>query len=932
MSAEDSALCARLWAKDPADARGSYPLLPHLLDTAVVVGHLWDSWLRPGLREHVTTLLGLDAPTARAAVQLVAGLHDVGKANPWFQLQERDSSLAAEVGVLSQELAAFHLTPSPKLVVDLLRRDRRHPLRRHEYISAHAVAGQWPESRSSFLADHWVAALDGGHHGTWRPALSGVTLDWADMLVTPAWAAQQNALIEVVAGAVGLHPADLQPAPDGAAPAFLLLSGLLTLADWLASDERVVDEGRRLLAGGQEPAKDALGWMQSRAEELASHNETNLGGPNSYTTATLRASTLGPYKPRPLQAEAVTLGERNGDDCGLWVCTYPTGEGKSEAAMLRHGLRPAEGFLFGLPTRATTDAMESRINGWLGTVGARALKSHQFAYIPQATTHLGGDQADACGDAEVDWFTSTIRKLVARHTVMTCDQILAGALRQRHLTLRLLGLANHHVVIDEVHTFDAYQLTLLKELLAWWGATRTRVTLLSATLPTTQLTELVHAYQDGAAPPGQARPGQALPSVPFPGHLFVPADPSRALRIGPETGKHPAAASRPQPPTVVDMVDVPDRATRVEKHITWAVRTACAHPHSPIGVIANTVDDCRVIALGVRAGLAERGISTHDVECLHSRMVQRHRSAKEARLLACLGKQAQDDGFRSARPLIVVGTQVIQASLDIDMDFLATDLAPAPDIIQRLGRQWRFEPNPDRATRTGARSRTLRVVSVRHEGTVPPRGALPYPASMLSRTYDWLSERSGHDLDVLTESQAFVDHAYRPTTPEEIEAAMREIGQNTVRIVEATKSRAGLRDLLARDFVDTTWADLCALTERDDSEALMRTRYIDVEAVPLMLFDSAGRSSFLQPLPAAGTAAISAATGDVAAGLLAHTLSVPAQFFDRVLDGYHATRGTQAPWEPVSRMLAGFPPVDLAHLDGGTYDDLTGFGHRKEDT
>ena len=233
VSADDSALCARLWAKDPADARGSYLLLPHLLDTAVVVGHLWDSWLRPGLREHVTTLLGLDAPTARAAVQLVAGLHDVGKANPWFQLQERDSSLAAEVGVLSQELAAFHLTPSPKLVVDLLRRDRRHPLRRHEYISAHAVAGQWPESRSSFLADHWVAALDGGHHGTWRPALSGVTLDWADMLVTPAWAAQQNALIEVVAGAVGLHPADLQPAPDGAAPAFLLLSGLLTLADWL---------------------------------------------------------------------------------------------------------------------------------------------------------------------------------------------------------------------------------------------------------------------------------------------------------------------------------------------------------------------------------------------------------------------------------------------------------------------------------------------------------------------------------------------------------------------------------------------------------------------------------------------------------------------------------------------------------------------------
>ncbi|MEJ7689334.1 MAG: DEAD/DEAH box helicase [Nocardioidaceae bacterium] len=235
------------------------------------------------------------------------------------------------------------------------------------------------------------------------------------------------------------------------------------------------------------------------------HVETTIPSVRSLDDAT--DVILDGHQPRPLQEEALALGP---DDDGLWMVMYPTGEGKTEAALLRHGHRPEEHMIFALPTRATTNAMERRLNRILGATGNAVYLSHQFAgAIP---TGVG-----SCGDdlARSEWFTSSIRRLVAPFVAATCDQVLAAALRQRQSPLRLLALANHHIVLDEVHTFDEYQTSLLRELLAWLGATRTRVTLLSATLPEKQATDLRNAYAAGAA----STKKETLPyTVTYPGH------------------------------------------------------------------------------------------------------------------------------------------------------------------------------------------------------------------------------------------------------------------------------------------------------------------------------------------------------------------------------------------------------------------------------
>lgn len=930
---------ACVYAKDPEDA---YPLVPHLLDTAVVANHLWRTWVRPGLRQTAAAAIGTSEDQAGRLLCLAAGLHDVGKANPFFQLQERFTP-QPWTEKLAAEFSALGLGATDETLRLHLLGDHAHPLRRHEYISFRAVAGRWPNHDARrLISQHWIAAVVGGHHGYWRMPTADAA-DLGEELIGAGWTEHQAATVELVSRAVGVAPSDVAALEGLAMVPFVVFSGILTLADWIASDEARVAHGKRLTRAGLDAYTDPAAWMAERERDLQPHTDECLAAISPTLPADLAAAVLEGRQPRPLQHEALGLAQTGGDR-GLWVCMYPTGEGKSEAAMLRHSLHADEGMLFGLPTVATTDAMETRLAPWVSATGAALVKSHQFAGAPQPRT--GTDDDSCCDVASAPWFTSTIRKLVAPHVVMTVDQILAGALRQRHVTLRLLGLANHHVVIDEVHTFDAYQMALLVELLAWWGATGTRVTLLTATLPRRQLEVLVEAFQrgtNGGDPVTEDGRGGVPAQAPFPGHVFVPADPEAPIRVGP--GATTASVGTQIPATEIDLVAVGGRRARVEEHVSWAVATASDHPSSPIGVISNVVDDCCQIAQQIQDRLGSRGIGSHDVECLHSRMVQEHREEKAARLLARVGKDAHRAGFTGAgagagarggsgRPMIVVGTQVIQASLDIDFDFLATDLAPAPDLLQRLGRQWRFGASQDRTARVKSASRRLRVVAVLGDDGLASAGAVPYPVSVLARTYRWLDAHRGV-FDVLAQAQEFIDAADVALTPEDLVEAQEETVKKALQDWAAADSKAPLKERLATRMQRTTWADLVRLTERNDAEDAMRTRYIDAEGPTLLLFSTAPATGgkFPKPLPPGGLARVAQMTGPAAAGMTRWVVRVPPSVSRAAAEAHQVTLADAGltKWQPQSLMVSGILPVALERLSGFDYDALCGLTAHKEE-
>lgn len=888
-----------VWGKNPATA---YPLAAHLLDTALVIGALWDSWLRPGLRGQITDAIAPGDPAAaRRLVTLVAALHDVGKANPLFQFQDSDSRHLAWREGLAASLDSVGLAGTPAHVVSHARINWNSPARRHEYVGFRAVAGEHPkQATNDFVRAQWLAVVVGGHHGRW----ANVDLnahDAVDGLRTGGWDDQQQAHIDLVAGALGAGPIGLCALADDPGRTIILLSGLLVLADWIASDDGKVAGGMTLIASGLDPTSDATGWLSARDAEFRAHVEVTIPSVRSLDAAT--DTILGGRGPRPLQREALGFGP---DDDGLWLVMYPTGEGKTEAALLRHVHRPNEQMIFALPTRATTNAMEKRLNKILGATGNAVYLSHQFA---GSAPKSSGPCCDNLARSE--WFTSSIRRLVAPFVAATCDQVLAAALRQRHSPLRLLALANHHVVIDEVHTFDEYQMSLLRELLAWLGSTRTRVTLLSATLPKKHAADLRNAYAAGVS-------GTKTKTLPY-----TTAYPSHSLLV-PDRDLDLAGPLLPGPALDSAVPAIHTTVTRtadpVGAHVDWATSMAAAHPTSPIAVVVNTVDG----AIDIARDLGRR-VSTHDVWCLHSRMTLQHRNDIESRLGQRLGPDAWQDGSATTRPVIIVGTQVIEASLDIDVDFMSTALSPAPALIQRAGRLWRFGDSPQRRARTGGK-RTLRVVAETSDaGELTSSGALPYPVSQLNRTLAFLEATP--IIRVPEDVQDFVNDTHQPVSGAEFTAAAREVGMAAVKISAAIDSASRLADLLAEDK-RLHWQHLAEFTNRHDAEELMRTRFIDQPGLTFLMLDSRAPTDRSQWALLGQTAASLRVAGPNQAlafvdGSIPVSEGLARRLYPAHLDTLAAV-GLGSIWEPETRMLQGLLPLDLAHVAGCHYDDLTG--------
>lgn len=878
-----------IWGKGPerlADGLDPYPLVAHMLDTCAVAWALWDTWLSPRLRRLIAAdLCGGDEAAARGWAAAAAGLHDIGKATPVFQ--EQAGSARSEIdgwrAIECERLTAAGLPRCTEMTVRALRDPSGHIARRHEYLGLVALSSLDPyELRQLPLGGDWLAAVTGGHHGRWHlPARDDVSPSIADGMRSGAWGDLQHSLSGTVAAACGRDMAAVPRIDPGrAGVVVVLLTGLTILADWVASSDRVVEAGYGMIASGSDPESPL--WAEERADELCAVVGSTVGSYVPPSDPLAAVFGTGGRAPRPLQADAEGVGD------GAWFVAYPTGEGKTEAALMRHMAGGPEGLIFGLPTRATTTAMQARLESVFRGTGNSVLLSHQYA----AAHHV--ECASAYG---LEWFSSSIRRLVAPVVAATCDQVLVGSLRQHHAALRLLALANHHVVLDEVHTYDQYQSHLLKPLLAWWGATGTRVTLLSATMPQWQRREFSAAYL-------REKVITADTGAAYPAHWEVDGAPQ-----GPR--RPPLSASRPD--LVVELT-ASDDATA--DHVSWAAASLAACPRARIAVIRSTVDDAIRTASRLRAALP--GVP---VMCLHSRMTVRHRAEAEGLLARLTGP-----GSASRDAVVVVSTQVLEASLDIDFDMMCTDLAPAASLVQRAGRLWRSPDGSGRRSRLGGETgqRVMRVVARTRGGRIAGRASLPYFDSELSRVSQWLSARPR--IRIPDDVQDFVDQtALDLTNASEILLEAEEIAAAARRIEAAAASTNGLGRRVAGPGSRCRYQDLVVLAGGEDDgfaladEDRMGTRFDDlVSGTYLLLGGAAGA-------PATADALRSARGGNLVRDALDAMVPVSGSGLCDALD--EAARLTSpSGWEPASRLLAHARPVDAGSLAacGLAYDEDLG--------
>ena len=444
----------------------------------------------------------------------------------------------------------------------------------------------------------------------------------------------------------------------------------------------------------------------------------------------------------------------------LAVIEAPTGEGKTEAALLLAGRLIGEsggGMYFALPTMATSDQIFQRVatffaDNYRGEGAAGVTLVHGQSDFSPALQRIVRRRESVVGETTdpvvVDtWFLPRKRALLAPFGVGTVDQAMLAALRVRHGSLRLLGLAGKVVVIDEIHAYDAYMSVIIERLLEWLAELGVSVILLSATLPAATRRRFLTAYGAVEETGGQA---EAYPLITLAGS-------------GTEPDRIEPLASEPGRSVALELVQAEGASTVAADAVTAAADGAA------VGWVCDTVAAAQDAFRAVRSIVD--GFSPDEqprVVLYHARMLAGHRRRTEQEVQDLVGKESA-----RTRGSVVVATQVVEQSLDIDFDLLLTELAPVDLLIQRIGRLHRHSRH-----RPAHVARPLcKVLLPARLGGAEPASPLEwvYQPFVLIKTLATLLDRSA--IEVPSDVRPLVESVYDDVMPDF--ATLARIGVST---------------------------------------------------------------------------------------------------------------------------------------------------------
>lgn len=637
-----------MWGKVESNQFVSWlPLYIHMRDVCEVSRILWRTWLPESTKR--TIMKGLssdDEDFCLKVISFLAASHDVGKAIPAFQsgtlFDERCD------GTVNRRLSETGL----RFRTDL---NDRHAV-------PHSLASQMLLERNG--VDRSLSSVAGSHHGI-PPNLSDLSPRHSFPENTGfedgSWVSVQNELFDYCLGISSMSREEitgLSMEPE----AQMLVAGLVSMADWIGSNldyfplidadtDTVIDYDARIREAS-ELIQLPVPWIPSEVTD--STFEEHFG-----------------YKLRPFQDAVVKVVSRMPSP-GMVIVEASTGEGKTEAAMVASEILSNRfgygGTMFALPTQSTADGIFGRFVSWMGTVSdsphtiflahGRSKYNQTYTSLPRSGWGCGNPGSEKAYIHS--WFDGPKKGLLSDFCVGTVDQVLMCGLKQRYGQMRYLAISNKVVIIDECHAYDAYMGSYLCKALEWLGACGTSVVLLSATMPPGRKRELIEAYSMGAGHKCDQAPSD-------PGYPLITTFSDGRLE---ETVAESSVKGR--------VVKIRWDGTSSPEEIIG--RYSGVKPI--IGIIVNTVRRAQKLYAHLKKTYADAR-----VVLLHSRFTCFRRSEIESEILEYAGKNS----VRGEHLTIIVGTQVIEQSLDIDMDMLLTDLCPVDLLIQRIGRLHRHQ-------------------------------------------------------------------------------------------------------------------------------------------------------------------------------------------------------------------------------------------------
>lgn len=601
------------WAKTH-DGMPGIPVRQHLLTVAYVTDALLHRFPRLCNRCHITA----------SALMFLAASHDVGKLSLDF-LQK------CTLWLDHQGLRQKAECEGWKSVYT-----RWHPLISCQSLQKFLSDNQLANRKSAAC---WAAVI-GAHHGKIVSHYSSkpIALKKSELCLEDE---RQNCL-RYLWEHFGRPEMPLVQSENN--PMLWCVAGLITLADWIGSDESFFPADKPL-------DEEAL---HQRATEAV--NSIGLGLPPVERNLSF-ADIFSGRTPYPLQddaAKAITVP-------GIYIIEAPMGMGKTEAALwasyhlMVQG--KADGIFFALPTQATSNRMFLRFADFVHRICHQASPVqliHGNSWLQDDLKALACPASPECCE-DPCWFNTSRRALFAPFGVGTVDQALLAVLVVRHFPLRRFGLAGKVVILDEVHTYDMYTGRLVYYLCHELKQLGCTVIILSATL-----TERIRCDLLGI------QASEEKTDAPYP-------------RISGLTQE--SILPEKCPPSL------PDKCIRVE-HLhrgdAMAQALELAGTGAQILWICNTVAQAQTDYTELKQRAADANNDSMDIGLLHSRFPFFRRGELEDEWMARFGV-----GGDRQTGAILVSTQIVEQSVDLDADLLFSELAPTDMLLQRLGRLWR---------------------------------------------------------------------------------------------------------------------------------------------------------------------------------------------------------------------------------------------------
>jgi CRISPR-associated endonuclease/helicase Cas3 len=587
----------QIWGKRGNASEVEVPLIEHLDRTADMAERIIDCWLPDGVRNRID----------RKTLIFCAAVHDVGKATAHFQKGRHGHAIESQ------------------LILESIAREKS--VDKKKYLGA--------------------ATVIGAHHGKPQPnndinkgiSNDGHYFDKAhEMDYKKAW----SEIVDRALDRAGMK--DLNDLPELGQADQMLQCGALIMADWIASGNK---------------DWDVLGFPEMWIPEY---------------TPDIYCERFDFSYPNEMQ-QAVEKITTDIDKPGILIIEAPMGSGKTEAALAAAEIfsrkSGRKGIYFALPTQATSNAMFTRVEDWIRKLNGRngmvainllhGKAAFNKDYNSLRVIDRGGDDQEDQSLMVHDWFEGRKTSMLADFGIGTIDQVLLAALKQKHVMLRHLGLANKVVIIDECHAYDAYMSEYLGRALNWLGAYEVPVVVLSATLPIERRNSIINAYCNKTIGLNEySSANRSYPLLSWNGVSSIE--------------QSPLVLSEHQKDVTLRRIE--------EKDITIELGSLLANGGCA-GVIMNTVKRAQMLAKSL-----EEKFGKEIVNLIHSRFIICDRNLKENNILQGLGKKGNRPHKR-----IDVGTQVLEQSLDIDFDVLITEMAPADLLVQRIGRLHRHSRN-----------------------------------------------------------------------------------------------------------------------------------------------------------------------------------------------------------------------------------------------